>query len=351
LSNEKYGIELHVKTLFHMKKGLLLILFLSIFGLKAQVQPSSPKVFSVHQNRQILKLRFNSNHEITEKNKNIKNLVVYIHGATRNAMEYYQWAENAVNASKKSSETLLIVPQFTAESDLDSNGQDLSHVFWASNGWRIGDETASSEARPFEGSISSFTLLDSMVYRVCNKTLFPKLKNIIIVGHSAGGQFVQRYAAMAPQNAGYTYKYIVMNPSSYLYFDERRPINDGSTLSFEIPSNTDCEDYNKYPKGFEELNPYAQMVGMEKMLEQFLERDIVFVMGGDDVDMEANSLDKTCSGKLQGRYRLERGQFFYEYLKLYGKSAKINRFDIVPEVGHSGDRMINSEITRKYIFE
>jgi hypothetical protein len=197
-------------------------------------------------------------------------------------------------------------------------------------------------------------LVDSMISRVCNRKLFPKLKKIIVIGHSAGGQFVQRYAGMTPMPEilrGCKFKFIVMNPSSYLYFDDRRPVKTTTSLSFQRPDSTGCSNFNEYPKGFEKLNPYAAKIGSKMIQDLFLKRDIVFILGGSDVDMNDSSMDKTCSGNMQGRFRLERGQFYYEYVKLFSKKGKIHRIDVVPNVGHNGDKMVNSEITRKYIFE
>jgi hypothetical protein len=150
---------------------------------------------------------------------------------------------------------------------------------------------------------------------------------------------------------GYKFRFIIMNPSTYLYFDDRRPVKKGDNLTFVRPDTTGCSDFNIYPKGFEKPNPYAAKIGEATIKEQFLTRDIAFILGGSDVDMADPSMDKTCSAYLQGRFRLERGQFYYEYLQLFSKKGKIHTVDVVPNVAHSGEKMINNVITRKYLFE
>ena len=278
-------------------------------------------------------------------------MIIYIHGARRNGLDYYDWGEAAVKAANKDGETLLISPQFTSLKDLDEHNHDATHLFWANNNWRVGDESVSSKKRKLADSFSSFSLVDSIIARVCNPKLFPKLKKVIVIGHSAGGQFVQRYAGMAPILRGYPFRFIVMNPSSYLYFDDRRPIKTADILTFSRRDTTGCSDFNDYPKGFEKLNPYATKVGATTIQQQFLERDIVFILGGSDMDMNDPSMDKTCSGNIQGRFRLERGLFYYEYLQLFSKKGKIHQIEIVPKVAHSGEKMINNVITRKYLFD
>ena len=315
-----------------------------------KIERPCPSTFDILKGGKTYTLRYASNHPIAEPNKKIKQLIIYIHGARRNGLDYYEWGEAAVTAENKDESTLFISPQFTSLKDLEDHNHNENHLFWANNNWRIGDESVSSKKRKMGEAFSSFSLVDSIIARVCDPKLFPKLKKVIVIGHSAGGQFVQRYAGMAPILRGYKFRFIVMNPSSYLYFDERRPIKTGDKLTFSKPDSTGCGDYNEYPKGFEKLNPYAAKIGAETIKQQFLTRDIVFVLGGSDVDMNDPSMDKTCSGNMQGRFRLERGQFYYEYLQLFSKKGKIHKVDVVPNVAHSGEKMVASRAATWYMF-
>ncbi len=344
-------------------KYLILILFFTLTIAhegKAQedtvkkVERPCTSVFTLEKGQNTYALRYQSNHGLTKPNKKIKQLIIYIHGARRNGLDYYEWGEAAVKAANKDDETLFISPQFTSLKDLDDHKHDENHLFWANNGWRVGEESVSSKKRKMDDAFSSFSLVDSMITRVCDRKLFPKLKKIIVIGHSAGGQFVSRYAGMTPMPnilRGYKFRFIVMNPSTYLYLDDRRPTKKGDILTFSRPDTTGCSDFNVYPKGFEKPNPYAATIGEATIKQQFLTRDIAFILGGSDVDMNDSSLDKTCSGNLQGRFRLERGQFYYEYLQLFSKKGKIHRVEVVPNVAHSGEKMINNAITQKYLFD
>jgi hypothetical protein len=344
-------------------KYLILILFFTITianngaaqeDTVKKIERPCPSVFALKKGDNTYSLRYASNHAIAEHNKKIKQLIIYIHGARRNGLDYYEWGEAAVKEAHKDDETLFISPQFTSLKDLDEHNHDDTHLFWSNNSWRIGDESTSSKKRKMGETFSSFSLVDSMIAHACNPKLFPNLQKIIIIGHSAGGQFVSRYAGMTPMPnilRGYKFRFIIMNPSTYLYLDDRRPVKKGDALTFSRPDTTGCSDFNIYPKGFEKPNPYATKIGEATIKEQFLLRDIAFILGGSDVDMKDPSLDKTCSGNLQGRFRLERGQFYYEYLQLFAKKGKIHSVDVVPNVAHSGEKMINNAMTRKYLFE
>lgn len=343
-------------------KSLISILLISmLIPLFAQAQDEKPQaieracpnVFSFSKNNKTYSFRYASNHSMAEQNKKIKQLVIYIHGARRNGQDYYEWGEKAVNAANKQDETLFFAPQFNSEKDLEDHKHDATHLFWVKNNWRIGDESVSSEKRAMEDAFSSFSLIDSVITRACNKKLFPNLKRISIIGHSAGGQFVSRYVGMTslPNTlSAYKFNFIIMNPSTYLYLDERRPVQTEKGLTFVKPDTAGCSGFNDYPRGMDKLNPYAANVGVETIKQQFLNRDVSFILGEKDVNMNDSSLDKTCEGNMQGRFRLERGQFYYAYLQLFAKKKKIHQIDVVPDVAHDGDKMINSKAARWFLF-
>jgi hypothetical protein len=317
------------------------------------VERACPTIFKVTKAGKLYSFRYASNHSMVAQNNKIKQVVIYIHGARRNGLDYYEWGEKAVIAANKTDETLFISPQFNSEKDLEDHKHDASHLFWTNNNWRVGDESVSSKNRKMEVSFSSFSLIDSMIASACNKKIFPKLKKITIIGHSAGGQFVSRYVGMTPMPnilKGYKFNFIVMNPSSYMYLDDRRPVKTEMGLTFTKPDTSGCSTFNEYPRGMEKLNPYAAKIGVETIKQQFLNRDIAFILGEKDVNMNDSSLDKSCGGNLQGRFRLERGQFFYEYLQLYSNKKKIHQIETVPNVAHDGDKMVNSNAARWSIF-
>jgi hypothetical protein len=79
-------------------------------------------------------------------------------------------------------------------------------------------------------TISSFDILDQMLAILTDRNLYPNINKISMLGHSAGGQMVQRYAIMSLLAAAYDIhdvdyikmQFVVANPSSYTYLDERR---------------------------------------------------------------------------------------------------------------------------------
>ena len=66
----------------------------------------------------------------------------------------------------------------------------------------------------------------------------------------------------------------------------------------------------------------------------------------------ADGLDRDCPGLLQGRFRLERGQRYYEYLgHFFGPEIYKNKFLVlVPGVAHAGGEMFRSAAGKPIIF-
>ena len=81
----------------------------------------------------------------------------------------------------------------------------------ASEGWKQGDGSKTSPP------VSSFAALDRLIAGIVRSHRFPGLRHIVVAGHSAGGQFVERYAASTRLSVRVPVRYVVANPSSYLY--------------------------------------------------------------------------------------------------------------------------------------
>ena len=80
--------------------------------------------------------------------------------------------------------------------------------------------------------------MDRLLAALDDKARFPALKEIVVAGHSAGGQYVQPTLSALV-------RYLVANPSSYLYLEPWRPVN-GNPAEL-------CPGFNKYKYGLDEL--------------------------------------------------------------------------------------------------
>ncbi|AUP80620.1 hypothetical protein C1H87_18640 [Flavivirga eckloniae] len=290
---------------------------------------------------------------IDDENTSITRAVIALQGANRNAGLYY---ENMLVAAKMESmqlDTLLVVsPQFLVESEIVDFRLDSEHLYWSSGGWKIGFLSKNEAQNPRPGRVSSFTMIDSLMTLLVKKN--PNLKTIVFSGHSAGGQFVNRYAAASPiptelKNSGVNVRFIVNNPSSYVYMDNTRIVP--GTTDFEIPQ-TSCITFNEYKYGLDDLPNYLTAVGADQIRTQFAKREVLYLLGEEDNNPNSSSLDKSCEAALQGNQRLERGMNYFQYLQSYYGDAINNTQSIgtVPGVGHSHSGMFQSEQGRFYAF-
>ncbi|HSH09070.1 MAG TPA: hypothetical protein VK995_01690, partial [Oceanipulchritudo sp.] len=283
--------------------------------------------------------------------------VIAIHSYNYRPQEAY----NAVVIAKGShagsaDEVCIIAPQFLETSALPASIPD-NLLYWGSFPFR---GTSSGRFGPNEQrvTISVFDVLDRIMETVTDPALFPNLETIVVLGHSAGGQLVNRYAiagrfeeTLAPERNIHL-RYLVLAPSSFLYFTPARdPDGDGV---FEIPSAGDlaaCPQYDDYGYGMQALYNYPAATGLEAMLEQYPRRFVFYMVGALDNDPEDSSLGTGCDSMAQGNQRLARSTIYFNHLlDVFGPEILDRQtFSIIPGVGHSYTGQLNTDTGRRYL--
>jgi len=295
------------------------------------------------------------NYTLGDPQQLVERAVIVIHGVDRNASDYYNYIYTAAYTVTALSDTIIIAPQFLIYNDVSATPQGL--VYWADQGegWSMGDHSC-KDAQTCNiagvGTISSFTVIDRILDALSDRTKYPNLSRIVITGHSAGGQFVNRFAAgnqMETRLARNHIKvrYVVSNPSSYVYFSKERwdDKSDKPLFQFKVPDATAlnrCPTYDNYRYGLQDLNSYMNAVGAGKIRQQYHQRKVVYLLGGADTD--GPNLDTGCEADLQGSFRLLRGYAYYNYLFHYYRTTHLPNQSLVtvPGVAHNGDQMFNS---------
>ncbi len=282
-----------------------------------------------------------ANLRIDEPHAGITRAVVVIHGTLRNARDYYSSIRAAAGSAPGADSTcLLVAPQFLTEPDVVADTLSSHHLFWSYMGWRQGDRSLNTAAHPRPAGISSFAVTDSLLLRLA--ALNPGLETIVVAGHSAGGQFVNRYVAGNQvhdtlfSDYGISVRYGVSNPSSYLYFDAERWVP-GTADQFAVPYDqfAVCANYNKYKYGLVEPNEYMNL-GSAVLRANYEARPVDYLLGGNDIDPFSGYLEKNCEAMLQGEFRLQRGLLYRAHLvNTFGPEVLAQHFfAIVPNVAH-----------------
>jgi pimeloyl-ACP methyl ester carboxylesterase len=253
--------------------------------------------------------------------------IVIVHGVLRNADTYFATGQ-ALLARAHATHTLLIAPQFVEQSDLDGHNVAAATLRWDDD-WPGG----SNAVAPVP--ISTYSVFDAMLKRLADKTRFPKMREVVIEGHSAGGQIVQRYAVVGDgpdriAGSGVSVHFIVANPSSYLYFDDWRPY-----------PHANCPTFNQWRYGLHGVPPYVH--GTAAQLEdRYFSRRVTYLLGTADTDPNEWDLDRTCAGEAQGPFRFARGKAYIAYIKHLAPQGIAQEYALVAGVPHDNRRMFAS---------
>lgn len=294
------------------------------------------------------------------RDPSIKLAIVVVHGQSRHASSYFESLAKIARRQCALDRTVVVAPYYQTIPGKKCNGV-VDHpaegeLFWSCRGWKHG-ENAENGSGPEQ---SSFGVLDAIVAQL--KQSFPQLGRIIITGHSAGGQVTQRYAAAnraADTPPLVAMRYVIANPSSYVYFDNRRLRKDAvcagaagcalSSSSFAPYWDAgNCKSFDQHPYGLRGRRGYMATVSDEQLAAQYVKRDVVYLLGeadsGNAPEAMPEELDVRCAavaeGPYQGSFRLQRGLTYYRYItQLYGAR---HRLEIAPGCGHKKTCMYGS---------
>jgi hypothetical protein len=329
--------------------------------------------------------------------------IINIHGALRNADDLFcstlaaverQYRHGRIDSTKN---ILTIAPRFTASTDPDIyiNQIDVSDevIQWDPNdggfggAWRFG---ANAVWPPYAIDISSYDAMDKLVTKVLS---LPNIKHLSVLGHSAGGQFVQRWSMLTNVWDNDRMSSVVSNPSNYAYLTDLRKINvpgDEKKQEWGIPNISVCPLYNQWMYGFEGINkddsstkgatntkntytvPYIQRTisslggNFNTMKNRFAQRLIIYLAGELDhcnstrahrnPECNSHGLQGTCSDEIQGTNRMERHLNYYSSLKdiVFNTTTTdvvLNQYhDIVPDAGHDYSLIFTSTVGLRAIF-
>ncbi|WP_257167844.1 alpha/beta hydrolase [Bradyrhizobium sp. SRS-191] len=272
----------------------------------------------------------------------ITRAVLVLHGRLRNANVYFETAKKAqAAAGPLGAATLLIVPQFLAQADIEPHHLPDDILRWQLTGWQAGD--AALGPRP----VSSFEALDAILAHLANRALFPALAEVVIAGHSGGGQMVQRYAIAGRGEAALaerrvSVRYVVANPSSYAYFSASRP---------EPAIAAACPGYDDWKYGMAKRPAYLADATPAQLETTYVSRRVIYLLGTRDTDPDHPALDKTCMAKAQGASRHARGHAYAAAMAARpGGTPRHQLWDVVG-VGHNGNKMLTSPCGLKALFD
>lgn len=279
------------------------------------------------------------------KNDKITRALVMVHGAGRDADNYFRTAAAAAFLARALEDTIVIAPRFASN---DGRGcRDTlaeNEINWSCSGdsWRSGGVAASNS------QLTSYDFMDEILRRLARKDVFPNLKAIVICGHSAGGQYVTRYemANQVHDKLGIPITYVVSNPSSYAYLDPERPTGPNNELR-PFGDARNCTTYDNWPYGLKKRSGYTVRLSDEQLKKQLAARAVTYLLGEIDI-LPLGGFDGSCPAMAQGPTRLARGQTFGNYVNEKYKAQ--HKVTVVPLCGHNARCMFTAEVALPILF-
>lgn len=301
-------------------------------------------------------------HSLDEPNAAATRALVMVHGGERDANHYYETATAAAFLADELKSTVVVAPRYPADDDR----RGVNEVLWfagSQDTWRAGGRSTMNP------QLTSFDVVDEIIRRLANKKNFPKLAKIVVAGHSAGGQFVNRYAMAnkVHDTPLVRVSYVVANPSSYAWPVALRPSptgdadpsvaaraalgTEGNTIrtnySFRPFDPASAPDFNRWPAGLEERVGYSARVDGQLLIRQLVERPTTYLLGQLDT-LALGGFDSSPRGMAQGPTRRARGEAFFKYVtEVMG--AKHEAL-IVPHCGHSARCIFTTSAVLPIIF-
>ncbi len=274
--------------------------------------------------------------------------VIFIHGWPRRDLGADDYVAEKAGAAAR--DTLFITPQFLIDADVGAHRLPPTTLRWGLSGWRKGHDALAPAA------LSSFDVIDALFAHLADRKLFPHLKTVVLAGHSAGGQFVQRYAvvgegerALAARDVAV--RYVVANPATYLYFDARRRQPDGG-FGVDAAARA-CADLGEWNYGLaSKVPPYvARPVDAAALEKRYLARDVIYLAGTADNDPDGDAVDKSCGAASQGDTRFARAVNYAAYVDLLAQGRGRHRLFKVPGVAHHSYEMYASRCGLAALFD
>jgi len=294
------------------------------------------------------------------RNDTVRRALIMVHGTNRNADHYFETAIAAAFLAGALDDTVVIAPHMIDQTDKPQENE----IVWETS-WRTGGPARTNPA------LSSFDFVDEILRKLAKKSVFPNMKALVVAGHSAGGQFANRYemSNKVHDSLGVPMTYVVANPSSYAWPDAVRPLPQGDADpatakdawnqrdETPLPPHTNytfgpfdaakAPGYNRWPAGLENRTGYTAATSDAQIKKQLVERPTTYLLGQVDT-LPLGGFDASPNAMAQGPTRRARGEAFFKYITdtLGAKQSLI----IVPECGHNDRCIYTTNIVFPAIF-
>ncbi|UZJ52903.1 hypothetical protein CBS101457_002223 [Exobasidium rhododendri] len=280
----------------------------------------------------------------------IKRAVITWPGKPRDAWKYANLYRNALSIVYQNStynvandSILIISPVWMNELDQQGGAVQGNEIYFHGSEWEAGGNSVGPNLTK---SYPGYSVVDNFTDMLFDKAQYPNMNQVVIAGHSMGGQATHRYAVLKKQK---TYddnmSYWVGNPGSWTYLSTDRPYSNAScTTTFDnwhygIGGNTTKVD--KYARADVVANKTA-------IIQRYLNRKVHMALGL----LDNGAGDTHCEARDQGGNHLDRGSQYVLHLASVnnGVFPAAQTVDFIGNTSHQDFAMISANKTLNWIF-
>ncbi|KAJ6457162.1 hypothetical protein C8R47DRAFT_172841 [Mycena vitilis] len=275
--------------------------------------------------------------------------VIVLPGKPRDCWYYWNTMNNALYIANHNDSSIsrdkisIMAPCFWTEVDVEAGAASDDVLIWGATTWISGHDNVGPANIT---SFSSFDALDSLIAYYMDKTAYPNLKTVVLAGHSAGGQMVQRYVGLRnTQTDDDRLHFWIANPGSLMWLIEDRPA-----------PNATCSGVDEFKYGLGSNFPkYGDKLDRDSAVSAYNSRTINYAWGladngaGDtrcQAEVRASAVRifysaLPCS-QTQGSTHLTRGQNFVSMLTTSFGWPLNSTVDWIEGVSHDNEGMMDS---------
>ncbi|SPO30374.1 uncharacterized protein UTRI_06304 [Ustilago trichophora] len=246
---------------------------------------------------------------------------------------------------------LIVAPAMLNQMDLQAGAARSNEIVFHGSGWQRG---APSRNPVMKHAVTSYAAVDQLIDQLMNKATYPNLNQVVVAGHSMGGQATQRYALMKKTKAyDDNVRFWIGNPGSWAWLIDSRPY---------MNVNNSCQPndaWDTWPYGLNgnqsKLTPYARrdvIANKTYVIDRFLNRHISYGLALHDI----GAGDTHCPARWQGGNHLDRGsQFVLQYQNttafyLKGQFPPKHTLDYIANVSHQDYAMYSTNQSIQRLF-
>lgn len=246
---------------------------------------------------------------------------------------------------------LILAPAFLDAADMTAGAAHQGEITFGGELWQRG---SASKTPDMPESITSYEIMDFFADMLFNKTYYPNLNQVVVVGHSLGGQASMRYALLKKTKYyDNNMRFWVGNPGSWTWLSDARPYPGANNSC--LP--TTDESYTSWPYGLNgnqsEITKYARkdvLADQDWVVQRYINRTVHYALAL----LDNGEGDSRCQAMWQGANHLDRGsQFILQYQSLnLSKNAfpAAHTVDFIVNTAHQDYPMYSANESLQRIF-